>query len=428
MQNRIFALVDINNCYVSCERAFNPKLNNVPVLVLSNNDGCAIARSQEVKDLGIKMGTPLFKMQDMIKQHQIQVLSSNYALYGEMSRRFHSVLFDFVGLGEQEIYSIDECFLDLTRHRNFDLDQMAQKIKARLWQWLSLPVCIGIGATKTEAKIANHIAKKNQQYDGICNLYEMSLTSKEDIFSQIDVSEVWGVGRKHSKKLQSIGITNVLDLASANDSFIRKQFSVVMQRTVLELQGTSCIEIEHTPDAKQQIISSRSFGQRVTELVDLQSAIRAYVQDAFKRLRDDALLCGCMMVFVQSNPFDESMPFYNKSVSFSFPEPTDDLLLMSSYASKMIATLYQKGIRFKKCGVVLTCLEPKAKHTYDLLTDMQQVQEIERLMATFENVHDKFGKAKLSLGAVHNKNNNWQMSREKLSANPFRVGSFLKVR
>lgn len=427
MQNRIFALVDINNCYVSCERAFNPKLNNVPVLVLSNNDGCAIARSQEVKDLGIKMGTPLFKMQNIIKQHNIQVLSSNYELYGEMSRRFHSVLFDFVGLGEQEIYSIDECFLDLTRHRNFDLDQMAQKIKARLWQWLSLPVCIGIGSSKTEAKIANHIAKKNTQYNGICNLYEMSLTAKEDIFSQIDVSEVWGVGRKHSKKLQSIGITNVLDLASANDSFIRKQFSVVMQRTVLELQGTSCIEIEHTPDAKQQIISSRSFGQRVTELVDLQSAIRAYVQDAFKRLRDDALLCGCMMVFVQSNPFDESMPFYNKSVSFSFPEPTDDLLLMSSYATKMIATLYQKGIRFKKCGVVLTCLEPKAKHTYDLLTDMQQVQEIERLMATFENVHDKFGKAKLSLGAVQNKKNNWQMSREKLSANPFRVGSFLRV-
>lgn len=427
MQNRIFALVDINNCYVSCERAFNPKLNNVPVLVLSNNDGCAIARSQEVKDLGIKMGTPLFKMQNIIKQHNIQVLSSNYELYGEMSRRFHSVLFDFVGLGEQEIYSIDECFLDLTRHRNFDLDQMAQKIKARLWQWLSLPVCIGIGTTKTEAKIANHIAKKNSQYNGICNLYEMSLTAKEDLFSQIDVSEVWGVGRKHSKKLQSIGITNVLDLASANDSFIRKQFSVVMQRTVLELQGTSCIEIEHTPDAKQQIISSRSFGQRVTELVDLQSAIRAYVQDAFKRLRDDALLCGCMMVFVQSNPFDESMPFYNKSVSFSFPEPTDDLLLMSSYATKMIATLYQKGIRFKKCGVVLTCLEPKAKHTYDLLTDMQQVQEIERLMATFENVHDKFGKAKLSLGAVQNKKNNWQMSREKLSANPFRVGSFLRV-
>ena len=427
MQNRIFALVDINNCYVSCERAFNPKLNNVPVLVLSNNDGCAIARSQEVKDLGIKMGTPLFKMQNIIKQHNIQVLSSNYELYGEMSRRFHSVLFDFVGLGEQEIYSIDECFLDLTRHRNFDLDQMAQKIKARLWQWLSLPVCIGIGSSKTEAKIANHIAKKNTQYNGICNLYEMSLTAKEDIFSQIDVSEVWGVGRKHSKKLQSIGITNVLDLASANDSFIRKQFSVVMQRTVLELQGTSCIEIEHTPDAKQQIISSRSFGQRVTELVDLQSAIRAYVQDAFKRLRDDALLCGCMMVFVQSNPFDESMPFYNKSVSFSFPEPTDDLLLMSSYATKMIATLYQKGIRFKKCGVVLTCLEPKAKHTYDLLTDMQQVQEIERLMATFENVHDKFGKAKLSLGAVHNKKHNWQMSREKLSANPFRVGSFLQV-
>ncbi len=427
MKNKIYALVDINNCYVSCERAFNPKLNQYPVVVLSNNDGCAVARSQEVKDLGIKMGTPLFKMKDLVRKHNIQVLSSNYALYAEMSRRFHAVLRDFVADGEQEIYSIDESFLELTSHNNFDINIKAQTIKDRLWNWLSLPVCIGIGATKTEAKMANHIAKKNPHFQGICNLVEMSLTAKEAMYASIDVGDVWGVGRKHSKKLNQLGVSTVLDLACSESNYIRKQFSIVLERTVLELQGIPCIELEHTPDAKQQIIASRSFGQKVTREEELQDAIRAYVQDAFKRMRDDHLLCGCMLVFAQSSPFDQSNGFYNKSVSFAFPEPTDDLLLMTSCATQMITKLYKEGILFKKCGVMLMGLEPKSKHTYDLLTDMNKIEQSDRLMNTFQDIQGKFGKSKIAIGAVNKTSQAWQMNRSRLSDNPFALSSLIKV-
>nr|ESK42104.1 hypothetical protein F987_02125 [Acinetobacter gyllenbergii NIPH 230] len=288
MRDRIFALVDVNNCYVSCERVFNPKLNNRPVIVLSNNDGCAVARSQEAKDLGIKMGVPLFQIRDVVEQNNVVVMSSNYALYAEMSRRFHNILAGFVANNEVEQYSIDECFLDLTSFEYYrDLVQYGHEMKNVLWQWLGLPVCVGIGRSKTEAKIANHIAKKNKQFNGVCDLVRMDPCNKEDYLSKIDVSEVWGVGRKHAKKLQSMGINTVMDLACSNPIQMQKLFSIVMARTVNELQGVACIEIEDTPPSKKQIISSRSFGQRVTELNDLKEAIAMHAQDACKRLRAD---------------------------------------------------------------------------------------------------------------------------------------------
>ena len=243
--HNIYALVDINNCYVSCERIFNPSLNNKPVIVLSNNDGCAVARSQEAKDLGIKMGVPLFQIKDIVEQHQVQVLSSNYALYAEMSRRFMKVLSDFVSPKEQEIYSIDECFLDLTAHaENYDLTDYAQQIRQRIFSWLGLPVCIGIGRSKTEAKLANHIAKKNAYFNGVCNLVSMDPCSAETLHQAIDVGEIWGIGRKHSKKLNSLGIHSVMDFVLASPLMIRDQFSVVMHRTLLELHGLACIELE----------------------------------------------------------------------------------------------------------------------------------------------------------------------------------------
>ncbi|WP_151813554.1 Y-family DNA polymerase [Acinetobacter ursingii] len=428
MKPKIFALVDVNNCYVSCERVFNPNLNNKPVIVLSNNDGCAVARSAEAKALGIKMGVPLFQIKDIVRKYNVQVLSSNYALYAEMSRRFHSILREFVTETEQECYSIDESFLDLTAYyENYDLTEYSKSMRDRISKWIGLPVCVGIGNSKTESKIANYIAKKNPKFNGICNLVNMDLCSKEHLFSEIDVSEVWGVGRKHSKKLQTMNINTVLDLACTDHNFIRKQFSVVMQRTVMELQGISCIDIEHSPPAKQQIIASRSFGKRITELEDLKQAIVFYVQDAFKRLRDDNLLCGCLIAFAQSNPFDKSKPFVNKSMSFAFPEPTDNLLEMSNYASKMIEAIYHKGVEYKKCGVILTCLEPKASHTFDLLTDMEKIAKIERLMKSYESVHEKYGKHKLALGASQINGRNWTMTRDQLSINPFSIKTLLKV-
>lgn len=211
--------------YVSCERVFDPSLNDKPVIVLSNNDGCAVARSNESKALGIKMGVPLFQIKDIVQQHNVLVLSSNYAMYAEMSRRFHKILSSYVTAEEVEPYSIDECFVDFSAYeKNFDLEKVGQQMRQQIWKWLGLPVCVGIGRSKTEAKIANHIAKKNPGFNSVCDLVSMDPCNKEYYFSLIDVSEVWGVGRKHSKKLQSMGINTVLDLACAEPREMQKIF------------------------------------------------------------------------------------------------------------------------------------------------------------------------------------------------------------
>lgn len=210
-QSEVYALIDVNNCYVSCERVFNPRLNNVPVIVLSNNDGCAVARSQEAKDLGVKMGVPLFQIRDIVEKHNVQVLSSNYALYAEMSHRFHSILAQYVAPGEQEVYSIDECFLKLTAYsENYDLVEYAQDMRQRILQWIGLPVSVGIGRSKTEAKLANHMAKKAKRFNGVCDMVSMNPKHRDYFSSLIDVLEVWGVGRQHSKKLKSLNINTVL--------------------------------------------------------------------------------------------------------------------------------------------------------------------------------------------------------------------------
>ncbi|MDO7479887.1 DUF4113 domain-containing protein [Acinetobacter baumannii] len=420
-ENKVFFLIDVNNMYVSCERVFDPSLNDRPVIVLSNNDGCAVARSNEAKSLNIKMGVPLFQIKDIVQQHNVIVLSSNYAMYAEMSRRFHKILSSYVTAEEVEPYSIDECFVDFSAYeKNFDLEKVGQQMRQQIWKWLGLPVCVGIGRSKTEAKIANHIAKKNPGFNSVCDLVSMDPCNKEYYFSLIDVSEVWGVGRKHSKKLQAMGINTVLDLACAEPREMQKKFSIVMARTIYELQGISCIEIEHTPPSKKQIVASRSFGGRVTELTDLKEAISMYAQDACKRLRDEGLLCGCMIAFVQSNPFDPNVPFYNKSITGSFSEPTDCAVDFVKAATRMLNEIYKEGIKYKKCGVVLTCLEPKSGHTYDLLTDFKQIEKKECLMQAMDVIHSKFGKKKIGVGPCFIPNRNWSMSRDKLSRNPFR--------
>ncbi|WP_427837892.1 DNA polymerase thumb domain-containing protein [Acinetobacter baumannii] len=427
-ENKVFFLIDVNNMYVSCERVFDPSLNDKPVIVLSNNDGCAVARSNEAKSLNIKMGVPLFQIKDIVQQHNVIVLSSNYAMYAEMSRRFHKILSSYVTAEEVEPYSIDECFVDFTAYeKNFDLEKVGQQMRQQIWKWLGLPVCVGIGRSKTEAKISNHIAKKNQGFNGVCDLVNMDPCNKEYYFAQIDVSEVWGVGRKHSKKLQSMGINTVLDLACAEPREMQKRFSIVMARTIYELQGISCIEIEHTPPSKKQIVASRSFGGRVTELTDLKEAISMYAQDACKRLRDEGLLCGCMIAFVQSNPFDQNVPFYNKSITGSFSEATDCALDFVRAATRMVGEIYKEGIKYKKCGVVLTCLEPKSGHTYDLLTDFELIDKKEQLMKALDNVHSKFGKKKLGVGPCFIPGRTWSMSQNLKSQNYFTFEGMLTI-
>jgi len=426
--NEIYALIDVNNCYVSCERLFNPKLKDVPVIVLSNNDGCAVARSQEAKDLGIKMGVPLFQIRDIVEKHNVKVLSSNYALYAEMSHRFHSILAEYVAPGEQEIYSIDECFLKLTAYsENYDLVEYAQDMRRRILQWIGLPVCVGIGRSKTEAKLANHMAKKAKRFNGVCDLVSMDPKHRDHFSSLIDVSEVWGVGRQHSKKLKGLGINTVLDLATSNPHQMGKLFSVVMQRTVMELQGVSCIELEQTAPTKKQIISSRSFGARVTDIASLSEAMSDYLQNAVKRLREDNSLCGCVIAFAQSNPFDKNKPFYNKSISIGFAEPTDCAAVMNRTVMKRMNELFQEGIEFKKCGVILTAIEPKSTYIYDLLSDSTQIEKNERLQEALEKVKVRFGDKKLAIGPCKMHGRAWAMSRQNLTRNYFSWDGMLRI-
>ncbi|KJV45931.1 DNA polymerase [Acinetobacter indicus] len=426
--SEIYALIDVNNCYVSCERLFNPKLKDVPVIVLSNNDGCAVARSQEAKDLGIKMGVPLFQIRDIVEKYNVQVLSSNYALYAEMSQRFHSILADYVAPGEQEIYSIDECFLRLTSYsKNYDLVEYAQDMRQRILQWIGLPVCVGIGRSKTEAKLANHMAKKAKRFNGVCDLVSMYPRQRDYFSSLIDVSEVWGVGRKHSKKLNSLGINTVLDLARSNPHQMGKLFSVVMQRTVMELQGFSCIELEQAVPTKKQIISSRSFGARVTDIESLSEAMSDYLQNAVKRLREDESLCGCVIAFAQSNPFDNKRPFYTKSISIGFPEPTDSAAVMNRAVIKRINELFQEGIEFKKCGVILTAIEPKSTYIYDLLSDSTQIEKNESLQEALEKVKARFGDKKIAIGPCKMHGRAWAMSRQNLTQNYFSWEGMLRI-
>lgn len=428
-EEKIFALIDINNCYVSCERFFNPKLNNVPVIVLSNNDGCAVARSNEAKQMGIKMGVPLFQIREVVEKNHVQVLSSNYAIYAEMSRRFHSILASYVAPHEQEIYSIDECFLDLTSFKhNYDLVEYCQSMRERIQQWIGLPVSIGIGRSKTEAKIANHMAKKGKRFNGVCDLVNMDPKHRDYFWSLVEVGEVWGVGRKQNKKLNDMGIKTVLDLSKANPPVMGKMFTVCMQRTVLELQGISCMPIDDQPKPKQQIVASRSFGVKITELQDLKEAMSKYVQDAVGRLRKEKLLCGVITAFVQSNPFDASVPYYSKAQTYKFAEPTDCVLNLVEVAYLLLEKIYKPGIKYKKCGVFYSELILKSNHIPDLLSDHQTRITNESLMKAYEDIQSKFGKAKISVGPCYFKDRKWSMSRDMLSKNYFTKNGMIKVK
>ena len=279
---RNIALIDVNNFYVSCERVFNPSLKHQPIIVLSNNDGCVISRSDEAKALGIKMGEPWFKCQDLVKKYNIQGLSSNYALYADMSNRVMTILSDFSP--NQEVYSIDECFLDITGF-NKDLKEYGQEMRSRILKWTGLPVCVGIGATKTLAKLANHIAKKQSQFNGVCNLNVLSKDELNKLLSNIDVAEVWGVGRRLASKLKTLGINTVLDLKLADPEYLRQQFSIVMAKIVSELNGTVCIELEEIVPPRKQILSSRSFGHPVRDYNSLAESITLYMSRAAEKLR-----------------------------------------------------------------------------------------------------------------------------------------------
>lgn len=414
--NRVIALVDINNAYVSCERRFQLHLRGVPVVALSNNDGCVISRSDEAKRLGIKMGVPKHQIEDLIKKHNVQVVSSNYALYANMSERFMKLLSGFVAPDEQEIYSIDECFLDLTAYQHlFDITDYAQTMRLRALQWLGLPCCIGIGRSKTEAKIANHLAKKNESFNGVCNLPAMDPCIAEYILANTDVSEVWGVGRQNAKRLHSMGIASVFDLATADARLIGRQFTVVMERTVKELQGTSCLDVQDIVADRKQIISSRSFGRPVLLQDDLAEALRMFTTRAVERLRHQNLFCQLVGVFIQTNRFKQTEQQYSDYVVVKLNEHTDDLLEITRAVNIGLNRMYKPGYKYKKAGIVLLEIIPADRFTPDLFTNHTHRKKRQNLSQTVERLSARFGKDVVSLGLCARKNRPWSMTQSRKS-------------
>lgn len=394
---RSIALVDVNNFYVSCERVFNPKLEGKPVVVLSNNDGCAIARSNEVKALGVSMGAPWFQLKDLARQHGIIAYSSNYALYADMSNRVMSILADFSP--HQEIYSIDECFLDLTGFERRNITQYSQQIKQRIRLWTGLPVCVGIAATKTLAKLANHLAKKNPQFNGVCDLNGLSATEQNQWMGKIAVGEVWGVGRKLAPRLGALGIHTVLDLKQANPAALRQQFSVVMEKTIQELNGMVCIEMEEVAPLKKQILSSRSFGVLVSDLESLRESVTLYMSTAAEKMRKQQSFAQLVTVFIHTSPHNPKEPYYGNSLTIPLPAPSDDTLLLVNTALWGLKLIYKTGHRYQKAGVMLSELVQAQGVQLDLLNSNQTPGKKTQLMATLDQINRGMGRHTLKLAS-----------------------------
>lgn len=394
-----FALVDVNNFYVSCERVFKPSLENTPVVVLSNNDGCAVARSNEVKSLGVKMGIPWFKMKDLARQHGIQAYSSNYALYGDMSNRVTSILRDYSP--DLEVYSIDESFLriETVAHLYGGAIPMGQQMRHRIKQWTGLPVCVGIGPTKTLAKFANHLAKKNEVFNGVCDLHAMTRPERLEWMWGVEVGEVWGVGSRIRKRLAGMGIDTVLDLRNASPKQMRAQFGVVMERTCNELRGISCLELEDVVPPKQQIMSSRSFGTPVETIEELRESVASYLGSAAEKLRRQNSVAGAVYVFVLTNRFKEDEPQYNAGITVPMDDATDDTLALTSAALRGLAAIFRPGFRYKKTGVMLTLLSDKAARQATLFDDPVARAKSEKLMKAMDAINHEFGRGTLRSGA-----------------------------
>lgn len=395
-----YALVDVNNFYVSCERLFQPRLAHVPVVVLSNNDGCAVARSNEVKALGIPMGAPWFKMQALARQHGIEALSSNYTLYGDMSNRVATILRDFAP--DVEVYSIDESFLriETVAHLYGGACAMGRQMRERLAQWTGLPVCVGVGPTKTLAKFANHLAKKNPIFNGVCDLHGLPRQERLQWMHSVPVGEVWGVGRRTQLRLQAMGIATVLDLRNAPPKELRAQFGVVMERTCNELRGISCLELEDVTPARQQLLASRSFGGAIEALPELREAVASHVSSAAEKLRRQGSLAGAVHVFLLTNRFKTDEPQYNPGITMALHEASDDTRALTATALLGLQTIYKSGYRYKKAGIMLTLLSDKAARQATLFDDAQDRQRSAALMQAMDTINDRFGRNTLRAGSM----------------------------
>lgn len=390
---KLIALADCNSFYCSCESVFQPDLWHKPVIVASNNDGCAVARNAKAKTLGIPMGAPLFKIQDLIEKHDVRVYSSNYVLYGDLSNRVMEVLGSMTP--EQEIYSIDESFIRIPEFAHDVATDYAQKVREKVGKWTGIPVSIGIATSKTLSKIANHVAKKQKQYDGVFDL--SAACNAEGILATFPVKDIWGIGRQYNKWLLAQGIETAKELRDANEGMIRKKMGVVGVRVLYELRGISCLPLELVAKPKKEICVSRSFGQQITKLVDLQEAIAAYATRAAEKLRGGGQVAEAMIVFARTSPFKEG--YFRKSLTVQFPIATNYTPTMIEYARRAMAKIYEPGREFQKAGVLMVGLCSETTIQGHLWEKDEGWEKRKRLMSIMDEVNERFGRGTLEIAA-----------------------------
>lgn len=381
-----FALIDCNSFYVSCERVFRPELEGVPVVVLSNNDGCVIARSDEAKALGIKMGTPYFQIKEMAKRERVEVFSSNYELYGDMSRRVVSTLSQFTP--NLEVYSIDECFLDLSHLRPEEVEAYGQQIRETVLRWTGIPVSVGVAGTKTLAKLANRLAKKRAGAEGVLALHTEA--GIEEALRETRIGDVWGIGRQHANRLQQLNVATAWDLCHMPEGWVKKSMAVTGLRTLLELRGQPCQELElETPD-KRNICTSRSFGKPLTEFGDIAEALSTHTVRCATKLRKQNSCASGVIVFLMTNRFAVGEELYCNSRTIQLPKPTNNELELLSRAMHLLKAMFRPGKRYVKVGIILTDLVPASEVQLDLFSN-QSGEKHSKLMSTLDTLRQRFG-------------------------------------
>ncbi|WP_162427261.1 Y-family DNA polymerase [Pontibacter pudoricolor] len=390
----LFGLCDCNNFYASCERVFNPSLNGKPVVVLSNNDGCVIARSNEAKALGIQMGEPFFKIRNLVEHNQLYAFSSNYVLYGDMSDRVMETLSLFTP--NVEVYSIDECFLDLGNFYDLDLKSYAREIKRKVWRCTGIPVSLGVAPTKALAKVANKLAKKSAKANGVLVLTEPYHIQKALEVTKIE--DVWGVGRQYAKFLKNHHINTALDFTNASENWIRKHMTVVGVRLHKELRGESCLELDEVAPPKKGICTSRSFGKKLTTFNDVLEATASYAAKCARKLRNQKSCAKLVTVFVQTNPFSENDRQYYNSKTICMPVATNSDIELIHYATMALKAIFKPHYWYKKSGVIVTEIVPEHQIQFDLLDTVDR-EKHSNLMQVIDGLTDRFGRNKVQVAA-----------------------------
>ncbi len=387
MKRKVFALVDCDNFYVSCERFFNPKLKGKPVVVLSNNDGCVISRSNEVKELGIPMGAPIFQYEDLVKKYNIELLSSNFTLYGDMSRRVMETIKTLCP--DVEIYSIDEAFISFDRFKYHNIDEYIKRIRDRVLKWTGIPISIGVGETKTLAKIATKLAKKDKGGSGTFNLLDRK--DIDEFLKKFEIRDVWGIGARFEEFLKKNDIKTAYDYKYLPYDWVKKHLKTFGLRVLLELNGIPCIDMEFEEKTKKSISTSRSFGKDLTDFKDLKEAISSFITIASEKLRKGRQLSSIISVFLMSNPFKKGEKYFKIS-SYYFPRPTANTSEMIEAGIQELKKIYKSGILYKKAGVILQGLIPEEEGQFFFFDSIYKGSKDEILMKAIDNINKKFGR------------------------------------